>query len=377
MSASEGEKIFKEFLEGEQDLRGESTSQNRLSRLTFWGSGNLQFIKSIKSIPYNHEASRVLLEMTKDPRIGLFRIVEIMMYGAKPTVICESSGKTAFHHLASTGNHAVMKFLCRFAEWPVNVRDKSLQTPLIVAAKATPSTQNAKTVAHLLARRDILIDELDMCGYNALYYAWEKRNVWVVRLLLKQRASVITCLKEFAEEIPLLYDMSKFLDLHSHQTVAAMSAMQKPEHINTFFSATHMHVQMVDFYSAARVRWSAATQGARYAVDGMLMLGLREELRRLKKFDSTQALVRGLSDVRIEVNDAKDVDVEAQYQEDLERSLSRRMEVRKSKLQRFHERQQDLERQEKERKRVADSERVDKIFDSRIPAKKSTSSYVF
>lgn len=369
MSKSEGEKVFKEFVEGEQDLRDKVVVQTRMSRLAFLSSNHLQIVKAVKCIPYNHDASRALFEMAKDPAISIYHIVEIMQYGAKPTYICESTGKTAFHHLASTGNYAAMKFFCRFAEWPVNSRDKNMQTPLMIAAKASPSTHNAKTAKYLLGRRDILIDELDMCGYNALYYAWEKRNVWVVRLLLKKRASVITCLKEFAEEIPVLYDMSKFLDLHAHQTVAAMSTMQKPEHIHAFFSATLMHVHMVDFYSAVRVRWSVAVQGARYAVDGMLMLGLREELRYLKKFDSTQALVKGLGDVRIELDDAgssvKHADDDAQYQQDLERSKSRRLEVRQSKIQRFRERQREVEREEKEHKRIEDRERVDKIFDSR------------
>ncbi|RYG96977.1 ankyrin repeat domain-containing protein, partial [archaeon] len=301
MSKTEGEKVFNEFVEGEQDLRGNSPIHTPMTRLNFLSSNTNQIIKQIRSTSYDHEASRVLLEMTKDPSISLYRIVEIMQYGAKPTDTCDNTGKTAFHHVAFTGNHAVMKFLCRFAEWPVNSRDKSMQTPLMVAAKALPGAHNTKTVKHLLQRRDILIDELDMCGYNALYYAWEKRNAWVVRLLLKKRASVITCLKEFAEEIPVLYDMCKFLDLHAHQTVAAMSAMHKPEHTHCFFSATQMHMHMVDFYSALRVRWSVAVQGARYAVDGMVMLGLREELRYMKKFDNTQALIKGLGDVHIEM----------------------------------------------------------------------------
>jgi hypothetical protein len=326
------------------------------------------YVKALcASVTVNQGASTVLNEITNDPKVTIKHVLQALKYGADVSWTNPTNGRTAIHNLAEHNQHNILKLLTNIKKASFQVKDNMGLTPLMVVCKSEPSSNADKTVKALLRRRDVGIDELDYCGHSALYYAWEKKNIQVVKRLLLAKASVYCCIREFAEEIPLMFELLTFLEKNLgsdiSQPISSLSTLTKPKSLQSFFSATVLHAEMVDYYSARSAFLSLqamVSRNARQLVDGMVLFGLREELRSMKKF-SLPGLIRArqVEEVVLEM------DVEEDFKAAVVISQQRRHEVKQMKLQQSKLKRKLKDDEERETKRRTEMDRIDKLFDPR------------
>lgn len=347
-------KVWEEFLDGEKNMRDGSLSGKQFSFL----SSTSSLAKELGGIHGNNEkASKVLHEITKSPSATCQQVFQALQYGADASWRCPFTGQCSLHHLAEHGQFRILKLLSFIKTLSFNVKDEHNQTPLMAACRAKPSASNSKVIKVLLRRRDCGLDDLDHRGHSALYYAWEGKNIAALRRVLLARGSLFNCIREFAEEIPLVYELQQFLEPHAD--VSTLANIPKPRELNAFFSATLVYPLMVDYYS--QQDWmltirAVLTRQPRAVVDGMVLFGLREEIRSMKKYPMAP---RKVQEIVLEVNDADD---DASFQASVQQTRMRRQEIKMMKVQNMKEKRQAKEHEEHEEKKKLELERIEKMF---------------
>eukprot|EP01039_Chlorochromonas_danica_P008619 gene8619-9498_t len=389
------------FLDGEKDLREPNPSSSSsltlpyklLSRLPFIPSTATTTKTTVKSTELenilskatrNESASKALYEMSQYASLTFPVVVQALQHGADLHWTSPLTGQCALHHLAALGQHYILRKLCRLKSISFSMKDHENRTPLMTAVLSMHSNENRRdrVIKVLIQRRDCALDELDSQGHSALYHAWEKKDIRSIRRLLLAKASVWNCVMDLAEQIPLLYELLTFLREHRLQSnhIAKITTMLthviKPKALESFFSAVALHPQMVDIYSLSV--WTLPIKvtllmSKQQLADGMILFGLREELRAMKKWSMHDLLPAnpvtvvdmGIDEIEVEMGISS-----PSPEPSIEVLHSRRQAVRARKLAEGRRKREAREEMHKLAAREAERSRIEKQFPTTLPKRR-------
>lgn len=357
MEDAKAKKAWKDFLEGETNIREDRIVDGKVT----W-----EILEKSTDCRSNEFASKVLYELSKSSSTTEKQVLLLLSLGADPNWCCPFEWHCSIHHFARSGQYSILKHLLKMKRVLGSPRDKDGFTPLMVASRESSCRRNTLTMKTLLKRVDCGLDLLDYCGHSAVYHAWESKNLGALRKLLLAKASVFNCLKEFAEEVPLLYKLHKFIEFNIGDDLSRMPSLitmvSKPVELQGFFAATALHADMVDVYRNPSVVLSVRsliTGQTRALADGMIMFGLREELRSMKKYSGTiNRPASSLNEIHVEVESKEE------YDNAVQAVKQRRQAIRAMKLQQFKAKRKAEEEVAEEQRKKVELERIDKIFDT-------------
>lgn len=197
---------FDEFIDGETDLRQETTARRTINSAmcSTWIDALLalkRYKRATKLLGRGREAadsaSDVLHGLCQSNEVSIRQLAELVAYGADVNYQPSNSDYAPIHFLSQHLAHEKLRYLCTVGA-NCNIVDRATQaTPLIAACAVYPSATKKsriaqlKTVKVLLAQKPDIIDNADGDGNTALDFAVAGSAVWVVKALVSAGASVL------------------------------------------------------------------------------------------------------------------------------------------------------------------------------------------
>jgi ankyrin repeat protein len=373
-SYTSAQQIWDSYIDGERDMREDHTYLDRIGE-------SLESYKKYYEYRFNkrcgrknveskgeiaEHVTRLLFDMSRDPHLSSFLIVQVLPFGADANFVNQTDGESILHNIARFGNDDALKcILSLVPNLKCDIPNKRGQTPLILASTSlgdsfpAASSKKIKTVKLLLEQKECKINYSDSCHRTALFYSFQGLNLKPFRYLLKKHASVVSTLTLYVTIIPELLALDRALK-HGSTAQQQMQNIRNSVNLRKYLSHDEVSDDMIDYHqSYGALLLKVAGSGKVNVMKGMLLFRIREELRHMKLVDppilqnkfSVQEKSRTLVDT---------------YQRDLMIRNQFKAQHKKEKSDAVRERKQREEKQEWDERRAKTSARLEKEFDIKV-----------
>ncbi len=366
--------LWDQYMDGERDMRVHYSLMNKFSESleNYKKYYEYRFQSTNNSVARNLETNTaahvtsLLYEMSRDPNLSSFLVVQVLPFGANTNFIHKTNGESMVHQLARYGNIDAMSCIFTLlSDVKCGIQNKQGQTPLILACIShgakyrSTSSNKIKAAKLLLERKDCNINHIDLFERNALFYSFQELNMKTFRYLLKNHASVVSTLSLYTLLVPELLPLDRALK-HGLTPQLQIQNVRDSVNLRKFLSHDEVSNDMLDFNeSYARLMLKVATLGKLSVMKGMLFFKIRDELRQLKLMDppitNNKFEVREVAPPLIDTYD-RDLKIRDKFKAQRKQEKSDAVRLRKER---------DVKK-EWDEKRAKTSARLEKEFDVKI-----------